>query len=352
MTRQWMIYGATGYTGSLVARRAVARGQRPVLAGRDATAVAALAGELNLTWTVLDLAERSALRAALHDVTVVAHCAGPFRRTAAPMLDACLETGTHYLDITGEIPVLTDVLDRDRSAVEANVALVTGVGFDVVPTDCLAGMLAAALPAATTLELAILAGGGVSAGTATTALTSAGGGVRRVGGKLRPAPVGRPRRLVPFPSGQRQTVAVPWGDLVTAHRSTGIGDITVYLAVPGRPAVVGAAATLLRVAALRRLATWAVRRGAPGPSAQTRAATGCEVWAEVRDDAGERRTAALRGPNVYDLTADAVVRAVDRVLDGVGDDPGQITPGAHTPATAFGHGFVRMLDGVTVTEPS
>jgi short subunit dehydrogenase-like uncharacterized protein len=348
-----MIYGATGYTAGLVARRAVALGQRPVLAGRDAAGVAALASELNLAWTVLDLTEPSALRGALHDVDAVALCAGPFAHTAAPMLHACLETGTHYLDITGEIPVLADVLSRDRPAREANVALITGVGFDVVPTDCLAGLLAAALPGACALELAILAGGGVSAGTATTALSSAGGGgLRRVGGELRRAPVGRPRRQVPFPSGVRPAVAVPWGDLVTAHASTGIDDITVYLATAGRPALISAATAALRVAALRRLATWAVRRGAPGPSARTRAATWCEVWGEVRDDAGGRRTATLRGPNAYDLTADAVVRAVDRVLDGVGEGPGQVRPGAHTPATAFGPGFVRVLDGVTVTEPA
>ena len=123
----WMIYGANGYTGELVARLAVARGERPVLAGRNAAAVGAL----------------------LEEVDAVAHCAGPFVWTAKPMVDACLATGTHYVDVTGEPDVFEAVLARDAEAAAAGITLLTGGGFDVVPTDCLAGLLAAELPDAT-----------------------------------------------------------------------------------------------------------------------------------------------------------------------------------------------------------
>jgi short subunit dehydrogenase-like uncharacterized protein len=146
---EWMIYGANGYTGRLIARLAVQRGERPILAGRDAAAVGALAAELDLPHRAVSLHDAAGLREALSGVAVVAHCAGPFDLTAAPMVEACLATGTHYVDITGEIGVFEAVFARDDDARAAGVVLLPGAGFDVVPTDCLAAMLHAALPTAT-----------------------------------------------------------------------------------------------------------------------------------------------------------------------------------------------------------
>ncbi len=103
-----MIYGANGYTGRLVAELAVARGHRPVLAGRRGEPVAALAAQRGLEHRRVDLTGTAGLRGALADVALVAHCAGPFSVTAAPMVAACLATGTHYLDITGEAAVFED----------------------------------------------------------------------------------------------------------------------------------------------------------------------------------------------------------------------------------------------------
>jgi saccharopine dehydrogenase (NAD+, L-lysine-forming) len=332
----WMIYGANGYTGELVARLAVTRGERPVLAGRNAAAVGALATSLGLDAKVVDLADTAALHAALDGVDAVAHCAGPFVRTAKPMVDACLATGTHYLDVTGEPDVFEAVLARDAEAKAAGITLLTGGGYDVVPTDCLAGLLAAELPDATTLEIAFRAGGGLSRGTALTGLDMvAAGALRRVGGKLVRGPLGEPKREVTFPSGARTVGAITWGDVVTAYHSTGIGDITVYGSVPRATA----ATRLLRFAPFRALAARAVRRGPAGPSAEVRAKTKVEIHAEVRSASGSRH-GVLVGPNGYDITADAVVREIP-LLAGV-------KPGAHTPATALGPGFVRSLTGVTV----
>jgi saccharopine dehydrogenase (NAD+, L-lysine-forming) len=344
-----MIYGANGYTGDLVARLAASRGQRPVLAGRSATAVAALADELGLERAVVDLGDAAGLRSALHDVTAVAHCAGPFARTSAPMIDACLATGTAYLDVTGELRVFEAVLARSAEAVEAGVALVTGAGFDVVPTDCLAGMLCAALPEAVSLEIAFRAPGGMSRGTATTGLAmAADGGRRRIDGELVTTPLGVPAREVPFPSRPRRVGAVPWGDLVTAHHSTGVDTITVYTTLaprgPVRRAVAGLGQRLLRYDGPRAFAARAIRRRPPGPSAATRRATVIEVWGRAAAADGSAVTATLTGPNAYDLTADAVLHGVGRVLAG------GVPPGAHTPATAFGADFVRELDGVVVSD--
>jgi saccharopine dehydrogenase (NAD+, L-lysine-forming) len=356
VTGQWMIYGANGYTGRLVAELAASRGQRPLLAGRDGAAVGQLAADLGLDHVVVDLRDETALRAALERVDAVAHCAGPFAVTSAPMVDACLATETHYLDVTGELPVFEAVLGRDADAAEAGVVLLTGAGFDVVPTDCLAGLLSAALPGATHLELAFRAPGGTSRGTATTGLAvTAAGGFRRVDGRLTPTPFGQPRRTVPFPSRPREAGAIPWGDIATAYHSTGIPNITVYGPVPVRGSASRAATAvvqrLLRYGFARSIAAGLVRRRVTGPSEQTRAVTGCEVWGEVRDAAGQTRTASLTGPNAYDLTADAVVRAAVYLVAGAGP-AGPIRRGAHTPATALGPDFVRELTGVNVTDPA
>lgn len=343
-----MIYGATGYSGRLTARLAVARGERPILAGRRGPAVAALAADLGLDHRVVDLTDPAALRAALADVAVVAHCAGPFVDTFAPMVDACLATGTHYVDITGELDVFEAVYARHDEARAAGVVLLPGAGFDVVPTDCLAALLAASLPGAVSLELAFRAGGGMSPGTARTGLhVVAAGGLRRTGGVLRRTPFGVPSRVVTFPSGPRRVGAIPWGDLVSAYRSTGIGDITVYTSLPVRGRLgrlqAAAIARLLRYAVPRALAARLIHRRVTGPSARTRAATSVEVWGEVRTAGGETRSATLTGPNAYDLTADALLRAVARLRTGT------VPPGAHTPSTALGADFVRELDGVSLS---
>ena len=70
-------------------------------------------------------------------VKLVLHAAGPFIHTSRPMLEACLEVGAHYLDLTGEILVFEDTFAHDQAAREAGIVLMSGVGFDIVPSDCL-----------------------------------------------------------------------------------------------------------------------------------------------------------------------------------------------------------------------
>lgn len=349
----WLIYGAYGYSGRLAARLAVQRGERPILAGRDGAAVRELAAELGLDHRAVALDDPAGLRRALDGVAVVAHCAGPFDLTAAPMVDACLATGTHYVDITGEVDVFEAIFARHDEARAAGVVLLPGAGFDVVPTDCLAALLHRALPAATSLELAFLAFGGSSRGTTKSALRGlAEGNLRRADGRLVPTPFGHPRRVVPFPSGEREVGAVRWGDLATAYRSTGIPTITTYTRVPRPKGFAGsltesALRGLARFGLTRELANRVVTRGVTGPDEARRARSGCEIWGAVRDDSGRSHEATLTGPNGYDLTADALTRVVRYVAAGTGPG-GAIEPGAVTPSMALGADFVRELDGVSV----
>lgn len=336
----WMVYGANGYTGKLVARLAVARGERPVLAGRGPQ-VGALAAELGLEHRIFGLDEAAT---GLDGIDAVAHCAGPFSATARPMVDACLATGTHYLDITGEIDVFEAIFARSDEAAAAGVVLLPGAGFDVVPSDCLAVALAEALPGATSLKLAFVAGGGFSPGTMKTTVEGmAVGGRIRADGRLVTVPVGHSTVDAAFPSGPRAAIALPWGDVASAYRSTGIPNITDYMAV-GVPAGLitrtqQLITPLMRTATGQRLGKKLAGLFA-GPADARRSGSHAEFWGEARDDSGRVATATVTTPNSYDITADAVVR----IAAGIGD----VTPGSHTPATAFGAGFVRTLDGVTM----
>ncbi|MFC7341978.1 saccharopine dehydrogenase family protein [Saccharopolyspora griseoalba] len=347
----WMIYGASGYTGRLIADLAIERGERPVLAGRDPAKVAAIAAPRGLPYRIFDLSDPERVAEQLRDVDVVAHCAGPFSATSEPMISGCLRSGTHYLDITGEIDVFEAAFARDAEAREAGVVLVPGSGFDVVPTDCLAAMVAAELPGATRLDLAFQASGGISGGTLKSALEGAGmGGRARVDGDICAVPLAWRRREVPFPSGSRTVTSLPWGDVSTAFHSTGIGTITTYTRMPGLDRIPsrgsGPVRALLGSAPVQRAGKAAIGALVRGPGRAHRSRSWVEVYAEASDESGRAVSAALIGPDTYDLTADAVVRAVGALHS---ERP---RPGAHTPATAFGADFVRRLHGVKVIEPA
>ncbi|MGB2993743.1 MAG: saccharopine dehydrogenase NADP-binding domain-containing protein, partial [Paenisporosarcina sp.] len=136
MTQKWMIYGANGYTGALIARTAVAQGMKPILAGRRKEEIHTLANELGLESRVFSLNEPDQVTSGLREIDLVLHCAGPFSATSAPMIEGCLEMGSHYLDITGEISVFEHAheLKQAKRAEDAGVVLCPGVGFDVIPT--------------------------------------------------------------------------------------------------------------------------------------------------------------------------------------------------------------------------
>ncbi len=347
----WMIYGANGYTGELAAREAARRGLRPLLAGRNAAALAALAGELGLESRVFGLGDSAAIRGGLEGVAAVLHCAGPFVRTSAPLVAACLAAGVHYLDITGEIAVFETILARRSEAERAGVALLPGVGFDVVPSDCLAARLGEALPDATELVLAFGSDrGGYSRGTLKTMIESLPhlGAVRR-GGRIVPVPAGYATREIDFGGGlgSRWTMTIPWGDVATAFHTTGIPDIRVYTAASPRSVRrLRRLARLAPLAAIGPVKRWLQRRvdrRAPGPSAEDRAVARTYLWGEARNAAGDTVTARIETPEAYAFTAVSAVEAAVRA------ESGAVAPGAWTPARAFGTRFVDGLPGVTAS---
>jgi short subunit dehydrogenase-like uncharacterized protein len=344
--RRTLIYGSNGYTGRLIVERALERGLRPVLAGRNAEAVGTQAASAGLEHRVFALDEPRAVDEGLAGVDVVLHCAGPFARTSRPMADACLRAGAHYLDITGEIAVFEALAARDAEAKARGVMLLPGVGFDVVPSDCLAAHLARRLPTATRLSLGFQTTGGMSRGTATTMIESGGkGGMVRRAGALVPVPAAWQTRRIDFGFGPRLATTIPWGDVSTAFHSTGIGDVEVYVAVPPSTRRLMIASRyvggLLRTPLARALLLRAVRRRPPGPDADERAFGVSRLWGEAADADGRRVVSRLAGPEAYTLTALTAVAAVEMVLVG------GARAGFQTPSRVFGADFVMGIEGVT-----
>lgn len=341
---QWMIYGATGYTGALIAREAKARGLKPVLAGRTADKLRTLAAELDLDTRVFPLDRPGEVDRGLEGIGLVLHCAGPFSRTSAPMIEACLRNRTHYLDITGEIPVFEHAHAQSGRARPADVVLCPGVGFDVIPTDCVARALKEALPDATHLLLGFDAGAGVSPGTAKTAAESAGNGGRvRRAGRMVTVPLGHAPRRIDFGNGLKSAMTIPWGDVATAYYSTGIPNIAVYVPAPAPAIAVAKAANLLRpllrTKRVRTVLAGLAEKYVTGPDAATRDQAATHVWGEVRNAHGEVRTARIRTANGYSVTVTGSLAVVHHLLEA------SVTGGAYTPAMLLGPRLVETLPG-------
>ncbi|WP_135365094.1 saccharopine dehydrogenase family protein [Halosimplex halophilum] len=348
-----LVYGAYGYTGSLITERAVADGLDPILAGRSAERVEAAATERGCDHRVFSLEHPTVVERMVADVDAVLNCAGPFEDTAEPLIDACLRAGTDYLDLAGNVDVLEATAARDAEATEAGVAVVPGVGFDVVPTDCLAAILHGLLPDAEELTLAIDGLGTFSPGTVKSMLRGLDrpGAVRR-DGRVETVPVAYKRRTFEFPTGERTAVTVPWGDVSSAYYSTGIPNIEVYAGVPDRAADVmertRRLVPLLAAGPVRRAAEAVAGRVVSGPTAEERAGSETHIWGEVVEADGTAARARMRTPNTYDLTTATAVEAARRVLDGEAGD------GFQTPASAFGPEFAEAFEGVEreiLTEP-
>jgi short subunit dehydrogenase-like uncharacterized protein len=346
MTSAFLLYGATGFVGEATARLAVQSGLKPVLGGRDAIKLERLASELGVEFRAFGLEDAKTIDGALKDMNVVLHCAGPFIHTFKPMVESCLRTGVHYLDLTGEIPVYEAIATRDMEAKSSGVMLLPGIGFDVVPTDCLAMHLRKRLPSATHLTLAFQTVGpaGLPPGTQRTMieLIPFGNRIRRNGRLEIP---GREvvSRAVDFGEGPVEATRFTWGDVFTAWHSTGIPNIEDYIALSEsmqrQMSLLNYMRPLFKMAMVRNFLK---KRVKPGPTASDRARTYTNVWGEVVDDRNQKAVARLHGPEAGVIwTARAALAGVKKILAG------NAPPGYQTPAMAYGADFVVECEGVT-----
>ena len=342
--QSWMIYGAYGYSAVLIAELAGERGLKPVLAGRNPDKTRAIAEARGFEWRAFSLDDPATIAENLEGIGAVVHCAGPFSATSAQMIDGCLVTGTHYFDITGEMRVFEHAhsAEVNSQARDRGIIVCPGVGFDVVPTDCVAKALVDALPDATSLELGFQGDSNVSPGTAKTIVESFGDGTfARRQGQLVNIPIAV--REIDYGIGPRQSMSVSWGDISTAYYTTGIGDITVYwpaseamirrmrLSAPLRP--------LLRMKFVQNVLKNQIDKKVRGPSQAQRDRREVYVWGEVRNAAGETRSARITTANGYTVTQRAPIAIIEHLLDN------EAAGGSTTPALLMGKEFASRLEG-------
>jgi short subunit dehydrogenase-like uncharacterized protein len=344
-SNQILLYGANGYTGRLIVALASDYGLKPLLSGRNETEIRQLGENYHLPAQSVQLSDKQKLYALLADTELVLHVAGPFRHTARDMIEACIQTKTHYLDITGEIEVFEMAKHYDSAAKEAGIMLMPGAGFDVVPTDCLALYLKNKLPDAVELSLAFAnLGGSVSHGTALTMIEGLGeGGAVRINGKIIRKPLGHKGKWINFGLKKLFVMTIPWGDVSTAYHTTGIGNIETYAAAPH---------AVFRLLKLQSLFNWLLKRKtiknilkkqvskrAPGPTEEARKKAKSLVWGQVKNSSGEIMSATLETPDGYTLTANSSLIIARKVIAG------DFKPGYQTPASAYGPDLILEVPG-------
>lgn len=343
MSENFLIYGANGYTGDLVTRFAAERGLKPILAGRNAEKIEALARNFEMPFRIFDLNNAAKVDAALQEVEFVLHCAGPFSITSEPMVEACLRNGRHYLDITGEISVFEAMAERDKAAKDAGIMIMPGVGFDVVPSDCLALHLKNRLPSATNLTLAFYGLGRISHGTQATMTMNIGkGGAIRRNGEIISVPAAYKTREIDFGEFQKTGVTIPWGDVSTAFYSTGIPNVEVYTIIPEAQ---------LKLLKLSRYLGWVLGSSpiqsilqkqipAGGPSDEEREKGKTFLWGCALDEQGNKAEARQFGMEGYTMTALTALKISEKILNG------HFCTGFQTPAKCYGADLILEIEGI------
>lgn len=345
---EWMIYGANGYTGELIAREAKTRGLKPILAGRNEKAIISLAKELELNNRIFNLSDPGDIIYHLTGVKLVLNCAGPFSHTSQQMIKACIQSGTDYIDITGEISVFEYAHSQNALAEEANIILCPGVGFDVTPTDCIAAQLKQILPDANYLALGFQSNSVLSPGTAKTAIEGlALGGKVRIDREIQTVPLAWKTRLIDFGKGEQLATTIPWGDVSTAYYTTGIPNIEVYIPISAkRLSILKRANYIRRLFGLSFIQSYLKKKAAKqkGPDIEQLKSQLTYVWGESKNAQGESKTIRITTTNGYALTVASSVGVAEYLLKN------KIKGGYKTPSQLMGSDYITKLPGYTTVQ--
>lgn len=348
MKDKCLLYGATGYTGTLIAHLAREKNISLVLAGRSESKLKKLSTELGFDYLVFDLNNHETICENIRTFHVILHAAGPFQHTAKQMMKACIAEKVHYTDITGEIEVFELAASLHAAALSEEIMILPGIGFDVVPTDCMAQYLHKLIPDATHLQLAFAMNGGrISHGTANTMAENLGSpGAMRKNGKIIGVPAGNNTMNVPFESGKtRFCMSIPWGDVSTAFHSTGIPNVETFMAI--KPSLFRTSqfmqknfSSILSSKLAKRLAKFYINRLPAGPSDEERKSGRSLVWGKAWNENGIEKQARYVVPEAYTFTAISALFIIQKVLDG------KLKIGFTTPSGAYGMHLIREICGV------
>ena len=341
-----VVYGASGYTGKLIAAELAARGMPMVLAGRNEAKLEGVASGLpedaEARVAAVPVSDESGLRELFGPARVVIACAGPFTLHGRPVIEAAARAGTHYLDTTGEQPFIRESFDRwGPIATGSGAALVSGFGFDYVPGDMLAAITATDLGRIEEMTLAYdVRGLGVTRGTALSALEMVkGGDVEWVDDRLRPGSMkaGRGSFDFPAPAGERRVGRYPSGEQITVPRHVDVATLRTVIEMRGLlgtelgplagPLMTGSGYAMRTP--LRGLLGKAIARLPEGPSASDRDAVRFTLVCDARTASGTRR-GILHGRDVYGITSQIIAEGAVRMAD-----PGYDRSGGLAPSEAF-----------------
>ncbi|WP_336517402.1 saccharopine dehydrogenase family protein [Pollutibacter soli] len=347
-SNEFLLYGANGYTGKLIARLASDYQLSPILAGRNEQALKELSAQTGFRYLCFSLEDKPSIEAALAEVPMVLLAAGPFIHTCRPVIKACLKLGKHYIDINGDIKCFEIVHGYHEAAREKQVMLLPGAGFDVIPTDCLALKAKKLLPDANELKLAFAnLGSMISHGTALTMAGKLGEGAsKRENGRIVSIPFGSTTMEVDFGVKKIKVMNISWGDVFTAWYSTGIPNIETYAAAPR--SMINAMKYqqffnwLLRTEFVRNIIRRKISKRAPGPDDEMLRNGKSFVWAQVKNPKGEKVTIRMEAAESYLLTAHGTLIITKKILNG------NFKPGFQTPATCYGDGLIEEIPGTTL----
>lgn len=341
-----LFYGITGYTGELILEEAQRKQFKPIIAGRNEKKVKTLAKRFDLPYRVFDLENEDILNQQLSDIDLVLHCAGPFHFTTQPMIHACLRNYVHYLDLSGRVEGFEYAHSLNEQAIKQQIMLMPGVGFDVVPSDCLVAHLHQQLPDATHLTLAIaMKNGGVSRGTALSTIENLPNGATvRKDGKIVAVPLAEKQRVFKFGNWYESLCATaPWGDVSTAYYTANIPNVEAYLATTEKGANAMRLTTklkwLLKNSIVKTIAKAIINARPAGLDTNERLQSESFFYAEISNVKGEKKSATLRVKDAYENTAQVAVHIVKKIVGG------EFEIGFQTPGGCFGGDMILEIEG-------
>lgn len=343
MQNKLIIYGAYGYSAKLILENLAKKEIKPILAGRDEYKLRKVANQFDCEYIVFDLGNKDEIKQNLENYHTLLNCAGPFKFTAGKFLEACLETNTNYLDITGEILVLETAWKFNDQAKNRGITILPAVGFDVIPTDCLASKLKEKMPDAVSLKLGFEGKDAkMSRGTNLTTLEMIDeeSKIRR-DGKIIPVPIGELTYEIKNDKMDFQGIAIPWGDVSSAFYSTGIPNIEVYFGLSKgvfasrRLLTIGK--DLLRINSIKDFLKNQITKRISGPSDYERQKASMIVWGEVENETGKKLFEAYRFIDGYELTGRGAAEAAIKVMND------EVKKGTQTPSLAFGSSFMDQF---------
>jgi short subunit dehydrogenase-like uncharacterized protein len=347
-----VLFGATGYTGRLVAEAMAERGMKPVLAARSRDKLEALAEELGggLETAVADVSDPPSVAALVESGDVLVTTVGPFSRWGGPAAAAATTAGAHYLDSTGEPGFIREVFERYGPAAErSGGAMLTAFGYDWVPGN-LAGALALrqAGDDAVRIDVGyfIRGRGKPSGGTqASMAASMSAPGFAFRDGRVRTERAAKKVRSFQVGSKGREGISVGSSEHFTLPRvAPQLREVNVYLGWFGpfsRPmqlfslgAGLPGASRLVQMAGERF-----VKGSTGGPDAEARAQVGSHIVAIAYDGAGrELAEVHVTGVDGYTFTGRVLAWGAQLAAEG-----GLQGTGALGPVEAFG--LVALTDG-------